>query len=100
MDMSEARCSNGVPGVEADNVCCGPQCVTCGGPGCSQRPGGEVRCCLSMSLSFRCYHMGHKNRYGCSLTRLALLLAGGSRGIAGQRTPAHSVEGMSDLNTN
>ena len=30
MDMSEARCSNGVPGVEADNVCCGPQCVTCG----------------------------------------------------------------------
>ena len=30
-------CSNGVPGVEADGVCCVAECETCGGAGCRNR---------------------------------------------------------------
>ena len=39
-------CSNGLPGVEANGVCCEAQCGECGGPGCGGRPGGPVRCCI------------------------------------------------------
>lgn len=35
-------CSNGVPGVETNGICCEAQCETCGGSGCDQRPGGKV----------------------------------------------------------
>lgn len=38
-------CSNGVPGVETDGICCEAQCGTCGGSGCDQRPGGKSGCC-------------------------------------------------------
>ncbi|CAN0575447.1 unnamed protein product, partial [Laminaria digitata] len=44
----EFLCSNGLSGVQAANnpVCCEADCGTCGGSGCSGRPGGAVRCCL------------------------------------------------------
>ncbi|CAN0521612.1 unnamed protein product, partial [Scytosiphon promiscuus] len=35
-------CSNGVFGIEEDGVCCEARCGTCGGFGCSLRPGGSV----------------------------------------------------------
>ncbi|CAN0512492.1 unnamed protein product, partial [Laminaria digitata] len=41
-------CSNDVPGVDANGVCCEAQCETCGGRGCSQRPGGSSGCCSSV----------------------------------------------------
>ena len=43
--------SNGLPGVEANGVCCEAQCEQCGGPGCSLRPGGPVRWCLAVFVS-------------------------------------------------
>ena len=36
-------CSNEVPGVERNGICCEAQCGTCGGLGCGRRPGGPVR---------------------------------------------------------
>ena len=36
-------CSNGLPGLEANGVCCEAQCGECGGGGCAERPGGAVR---------------------------------------------------------
>ena len=44
-------CSNGLPGVEANGVCCEAQCGECGGPGCGGRPGGPVRSCLAIFVS-------------------------------------------------
>ena len=44
-DCRKATCSNGVPGIQNDNICCENQCGSCGGTGCSQLPGGEVRWC-------------------------------------------------------
>ena len=41
--LTEVVCSNGLPGVEANGVCCEAQCETCGGSGCGGRPGGRVR---------------------------------------------------------
>jgi len=38
--------SNGLPGVNNDDICCEAQCGKCGGPGCGGRPGGSVRWCL------------------------------------------------------
>ena len=43
LDMPEVVCSNGLPGVEGDDVCCSAQCETCGGSGCRNREGGAVR---------------------------------------------------------
>ena len=43
LDVPEMLCSNGVPGVEEDGICCKAQCGTCGGSGCGGRPGGPVR---------------------------------------------------------
>ena len=39
-------CSNGLPGVNNDGICCEAQCGECGGPGCGGRRGGPVRWCL------------------------------------------------------
>lgn len=36
-------CSNGLPGIQNENVCCELACGTCGGAGCATRPGGAVR---------------------------------------------------------
>ena len=51
-------CSNSLPGLEANGVCCEAQCGECGGPGCSSRPGGRVRWCLVgfVSCLALCYH--------------------------------------------
>ncbi|CAN0485470.1 unnamed protein product, partial [Scytosiphon promiscuus] len=38
--MFAVVCSNGVPGVEFGGYCCEAECGTCGGSGCSKRPGG------------------------------------------------------------
>lgn len=49
-------CSNGLPGVQKNSICCEARCGTCGGAGCKGRPGGEVRLCqLSFGLAL-CYH--------------------------------------------
>ncbi|CAN0383357.1 unnamed protein product [Ectocarpus sp. 13 AM-2016] len=43
------RCSNGVYGIESPNgkACCALTCGSCGGVGCSRRPGGSYDCCES-----------------------------------------------------
>ena len=41
--VPETLCSNGVLGVERDGICCDARCGTCGGRGCSSRPGSTVR---------------------------------------------------------
>ncbi|CBJ26487.1 hypothetical protein Esi_0034_0004 [Ectocarpus siliculosus] len=43
------RCSNGVYGIESSNgkACCALTCGSCGGVGCSGRPGGSYDCCES-----------------------------------------------------
>ncbi|CAM9421898.1 unnamed protein product [Ectocarpus sp. 8 AP-2014] len=43
------RCSNGVYGIESSNgkACCALACGSCGGVGCSRRPGGSYDCCES-----------------------------------------------------
>ena len=55
---TEVVCSNGLPGVEANGVCCEAQCEECGGPGCSSCPGSRVRCCFVVFISCLaiCYH--------------------------------------------
>ncbi|CAN0483517.1 unnamed protein product, partial [Scytosiphon promiscuus] len=35
-----STCSNGFPGFGNGPICCESQCGTCGGSGCSGRPGG------------------------------------------------------------
>ena len=32
-------------GLEKDNICCPPECGTCGGSGCGSLPGGGSNCC-------------------------------------------------------
>ena len=32
-------------GIITDNTCCSSECITCGGSGCSLRPGGASSCC-------------------------------------------------------
>ena len=58
LDMPKEVCSNGVPGVERDGVCCEAQCGTCGGSGCAGRPGGPVRGCMLVSLVLNAYTVG------------------------------------------
>jgi hypothetical protein len=41
-DKPDPSCSRG---VAAHGVCCSSQCGSCGGKGCSARPGGAVGCC-------------------------------------------------------
>ena len=54
-EVPEEVCSNGVPGVQRDEFCCEAQCGTCGGSGCGQRPGGQVRWCMvSYIFSLSC----------------------------------------------
>ena len=43
----ELFCSNGLPGVEHEGICCNLSCGTCGGTGCFERPGGRDNCCVS-----------------------------------------------------
>ena len=38
-------CSNGLPGVQTDDICCSASCGTCGGRGCGSLPGGAPNCC-------------------------------------------------------
>lgn len=40
--MADPTCAYGVIG---GNVCCLARCGTCGGSGCSRRPGGASNCC-------------------------------------------------------
>ena len=57
---SVTPCSNGLPGVELEDVCCPESCGTCGGVGCSSRPGGAYECCTSdiKSLGLKCGDTG------------------------------------------
>merc|ERR1719242_2689853 len=41
----DPTCVNGVLPLNGE-YCCPESCGTCGGPGCSQRPGGAKACCL------------------------------------------------------
>jgi hypothetical protein len=34
-------------GIRSGTVCCAPSCGTCGGTGCSSRPGGSQACCTT-----------------------------------------------------
>ncbi|CAN0464048.1 unnamed protein product, partial [Scytosiphon promiscuus] len=43
---AEGQCSNGLTGVQNEDICCEAECGTCGGNGCSKRPGGSVRWCM------------------------------------------------------
>ncbi|CAM9985894.1 unnamed protein product [Ectocarpus sp. 6 AP-2014] len=36
----------GDAGILNDDVCCEAACGTCGGPGCTERPGGDDACCV------------------------------------------------------
>ncbi|CAN0492872.1 unnamed protein product, partial [Scytosiphon promiscuus] len=38
-------CSNGLLGVQKDDICCDPDCGTCGGSSCGQQTGGAVSWC-------------------------------------------------------
>ena len=40
--LNEGTRSNGLQGVQQSEICCAAECETCGGPGCSERPGGQV----------------------------------------------------------
>ncbi|CAN0033140.1 unnamed protein product, partial [Laminaria digitata] len=40
-----------LPGVEDNSVCCEAECGTCGGVGCSMKPGGEGYCCSGTILA-------------------------------------------------
>ena len=35
---------NGIPN-SSGSLCCARSCGTCGGSGCSSRPGGKTKCC-------------------------------------------------------
>lgn len=39
---SDPNCDRG---LQSSGACCAASCGTCGGPGCSQRPGGTASCC-------------------------------------------------------
>ncbi|CAN0425466.1 unnamed protein product, partial [Scytosiphon promiscuus] len=39
---AEAQCSNGLVGVQRDEICCDAGCGVCGGGDCGQLPGGSV----------------------------------------------------------
>eukprot|EP00904_Undaria_pinnatifida_P005826 jgi/Undpi1/2373/HiC_scaffold_13.g05756.m3 len=45
---SGASCANGLEGVQQNDICCAAECGTCGGVGCSQRPGGQDLCCTTL----------------------------------------------------
>jgi hypothetical protein len=49
MPTSDPKCVSGVRGTTDDGlvVCCDKACGTCGGEGCSERPGGANNCCAS-----------------------------------------------------
>ena len=40
-------CSNGLSGVQFEDICCSLSCGTCGGLGCGGRDGGRDECCTS-----------------------------------------------------
>ncbi|CAM9914198.1 unnamed protein product, partial [Ectocarpus fasciculatus] len=48
----ESVCSNGVPGIESNGVCCETSCGQCGGAGCSSVGNGAESCCTSTILEF------------------------------------------------
>ena len=45
---SDPLCENG---IRSGSACCAKSCGTCGGSGCSQRPGGASSCCVTRILS-------------------------------------------------
>lgn len=45
----EETCASG---VASGSVCCSSGCGTCGGTGCSERPGGSPACCSGHIVSF------------------------------------------------
>eukprot|EP00752_Nemacystus_decipiens_P013623 g12081.t1 len=40
-------CGFGIPGILDGDTCCAAECGSCGGSGCSHRPGGEDSCCAT-----------------------------------------------------
>ena len=54
-------CSNGLEGVQQSDICCAAECETCGGVGCSQRPGGQVSL-LDRSIQDECSYFYRKVR--------------------------------------
>lgn len=46
--MADSVCSNGLPGVETDDICCVAACGVCGGVSCGNIPGlSGADCCLT-----------------------------------------------------
>ena len=57
-----AWCSAGIQNPnQRPHVCCAKSCVTCGGSGCAQRPGGKYQCCHSKII----YTCSTKDQTGC-----------------------------------
>jgi hypothetical protein len=46
--LTDPQC---VTGIQSGGVCCPPGCGTCGGTGCSGRPGGPANCCSGAILN-------------------------------------------------
>ena len=46
---SDPTCGTGIRGPKA--VCCHRKCGVCGGSGCSKRPGGGSKCCISAIIT-------------------------------------------------
>eukprot|EP00903_Cladosiphon_okamuranus_P006682 g6522.t1 len=46
--VAQDTCSNGLVGIEFKTVCCDLGCGSCGGSGCSLRPGGGTACCKGL----------------------------------------------------
>ena len=42
--FKECSAYNGIPN-SSGSLCCAKSCGTCGGSGCSNRPGGKTNCC-------------------------------------------------------
>ena len=50
-NSTDVFCSNGVVGIQEDDICCAAECGRCGGSRCGQLPGGPVRWCLAIFVS-------------------------------------------------
>ena len=69
---TEMFCSNGLIGVEDDDglVCCEAQCGRCGGSRCGRLPGGPVRWCLAIFVSYLSDHAPSAKRAVLFVLRL------------------------------
>ena len=59
---SDPECEWGInsgPEGQPTDVCCSSSCGTCGGTGCSSRPGGGDNCCVNSILDSGMYCSDH-----------------------------------------